>query len=332
MLTAYKAIEDHELGANEHRGAGGPLHIARGPFRYPLAEALIEAGTQAGLPRREDLNHPDLVGIGYYAHTVRRGHRESAATAFLDPVRKRPNLVVRTGVLVDRVLFEGGRTVGVEATVRGRTMRFGVAREVVLSGGSVMSPKLLELSGVGDAALLRRLGIQVVHHSPLVGENMRDHVTFSMPHRLVGAKGLNRRYRGIGRLPDLVAYLVARKGPMTLGPYEVGAFSRSDEEQDRPDIQVYFSAYSRAPGRVTTDRAPGFTIATHIVQTSSIGSVHVKLGRSHGGVDDLTELPPSRRRPAAGRGGRSLPARSRPPTGVRPIRRRRDRPRHASGE
>ena len=138
-----------------------------------------------------------------------------------------------------------------------------------------MSPKLLELSGVGDGALLQRLGIPVVHHSPLVGENMRDHVTFSMPHRLVGAKGLNRRYRGIGRLPDLVTYLVARKGPMTLGPYEVGAFSRSDEEQDRPDIQVYFSAYSRAPGRVTTERAPGFTIATHIVQTSSIGSVHV---------------------------------------------------------
>ena len=129
MLAAYKAIEDHELRRQRAPGRGGPLHIARGPFRYPLAEALIEAGGQAGLPRRDDLNHPDLVGIGYYAHTVRRGHRESAATAFLDPVRKRPNLVVRTGALVERVLFEGGRAVGVEATVRGRTMRFGAAGE-----------------------------------------------------------------------------------------------------------------------------------------------------------------------------------------------------------
>lgn len=275
MLAAYKAIEDHELGANAHRGEGGPLHIASGPFRYPLAEALIEAGTQAGLPRRDDLNHPDLVGVGYYAHTVRRGHRESAATAFLDPIRKRPNLVVRTGAFVERVLFEDGRARGVEATVGGRRVTFGAAREVVLSGGSVMSPKLLELSGVGDGARLQRLGIPVVRHSPLVGEKMRDHLTFSMPHRLVGSKGLNRRFRGVGRVPDLVRYLVSRSGPMTLGPYEVGAFTRSSPEQDRPDVQMYFSAYSRAAGRVTTERTPGFTIATHIIQTSSIGSVHV---------------------------------------------------------
>jgi choline dehydrogenase-like flavoprotein len=104
---------------------------------------------------------------------------------------------------------------------------------------------------------------------------MRDHLTFSMPHRLLGADGLNRRFRGIGRVPDLLRYLVGRTGPMTLGPYEVGAFTRSDDDQDRPDIQIYFSAHSRMSGRATTEKTPGFTISTHLVQTSSRGSVHI---------------------------------------------------------
>jgi choline dehydrogenase-like flavoprotein len=275
MLAAYRAIEDHELGADEHRGAGGPLRVSAGSFRYPLAEAMIEAGTHLGLPRRDDLNHPDLDGIGYYAHTVRRGRRESAATAFLDPVRRRPNLTVRTGVTVQRVLFEGKRAVGVTGRAGATTVTFMARRRVILSCGSVMSPRLLELSGVGDGARLQRLGIPVVHHSPLVGERMRDHQTFSIAHRLVGARGLNRRYRGLARVPLLLQYLVTRRGPMVVGPYEVGAFTRSDEHQDRPDIQIYFSAYTRVPGTYTTERTPGFTVACHLVRTDSLGSVHI---------------------------------------------------------
>jgi choline dehydrogenase-like flavoprotein len=139
----------------------------------------------------------------------------------------------------------------------------------------VLSPKLLELSGIGDGRRLRELGIEVVHHSPNVGENLRDHLVFSMPHRLVGSKGLNHRYRGIGRVPDLLRYQFAGKGPMTLGPYEVGAFTRSNDAQDRPDLQLYFSAHSKASGRTTTEREPGFTVAVFVVQTSSRGSVHV---------------------------------------------------------
>ena len=276
MLDVYKAIEDHELGADEHRGSGGPLRVSAGAFRYPLADSLIEAGVQAGLPRRDDLNHPDLEGVGYYAHTVRRGRRESAATAFLHPVRDRSNLVVRTHAVVHRILFDGTRALGVECTVDGRRAVFSARKEVVLAAGSVMSPRILEVSGVGDGSRLRRLGIPVVHHSPAVGENMRDHLTFSMPHRLVGADGLNRRFRGLRRVPDLIRYVVARSGPLTVGPYEVGAFLRSSLDEDRPDIQLYFSAYTRAPGSATTtDQTPGFTIAAHLVQTSSRGSVHV---------------------------------------------------------
>lgn len=276
MLGAYRAIEDHELGASDLRGAGGPVRVSIGPFRYPEAESFIAAGIQAGLPARgDDLNHPDLDGIGWYAHSVRNGRRESSVTAFLDPVRRRPNLDVTVNAVVERIEFDGQRACAVVARVDGRRVRFGVRRDVVVAGGSVMSPKLLELSGIGDAHRLQALGIDVVHHSPLVGENLRDHLVFSMPHRLLGAKGLNRRYRGIGRLPDLLRYQFAGKGPMTLGPYEVGAFTRSDASQDRPDLQLYFSAHSKMSGRTTTEREPGFTVAVFVVQTDSRGSVHI---------------------------------------------------------
>ena len=286
MLAAYRAIEDHELGADELRGAGGPVRVSIGPFRYAEAEAFIAAGVQAGLPARgDDLNHPDLDGIGWYAHSVRRGRRESSSTAFIDPVRRRPNLEVKTDAFVERIEFEGRRAVAVIARVNGQRVRFGVRREVIVANGAVMTPKLLELSGIGDAARLQRLGIDVVRHSPNVGEGLRDHLIFSMPHRLVGAHGLNRRFRGIGRLPDLLRYQLLGTGPMTLGPYEVGAFTRSDTSQDRPDVQLYFSAHSKMSGRTTTERVPGFTVATHLVQTSSIGSVHASSADPHASVD-----------------------------------------------
>lgn len=276
MLAVYRAIEDHELGNSELRGSGGPVRVSIGPFRYPEAQSFIEGAVQAGLPNRgDDLNHPDLDGVGWYAHSVRNGRRESSATAFIDPVRNRKNLDIVTDAVAERIEFDGKRARAVIARVKGRRVRFVVRGEVIVAGGSVMSPKLLELSGIGDAERLRRIGIDVVHHSPNVGENLRDHLVFSMPHRLLNGKGLNRRYRGIGRAPDLLRYKFAGKGPMTLGPYEVGAFTRSNSTQDRPDLQLYFSAHSKMSGRTTTEREPGFTVAVFIVQTSSTGSVHI---------------------------------------------------------
>lgn len=286
MLAAYRAIEDHELGASDTRGAGGPVRVSVGPFRYPEADAFIAAAKEAGLPDRgDDLNHPDLDGVGWYAHSVRNGRRESSATAFLHPVRKRSNLDVITGAVAERIEFEGKAACAVVARIDGRQVRFRVRREVIIASGSVLSPKLLELSGVGDADRLRGLGIDVIHHSPNVGENLRDHLVFSMPHRLIGSKGLNHRYRGIGRVPDLLRYQFAGKGPMTLGPYEVGAFTRSDSAQDRPDLQLYFSAHSKASGRTTTERVPGFTVAVFIVQTSSRGSVHITSADADAALD-----------------------------------------------
>lgn len=270
MRAAYRAIEDHELGPTEYRGQGGPLHISPGTFRYPLAERMIAAGEELGLLRREDLNHPDLEGVGYYSHTIRHGRRQSAAKAFLEPVLNRPNLTVRTGVVVTKVESDQGRITAVTGRSGRELVSFG-AREVILSAGTILSPKLLQLSGIGPSGLLRSLGIDVVADRPEVGENLREHLAVSLSFRLEGQTGLNHRYQGIGLVPGFAQYYLFHTGPMATGPYEVGAFARSQPDRDRPDMQIYLSAHSRRPGAYKPEKLPGLTIYGQLVQTTSAG-------------------------------------------------------------
>ena len=274
MRAVYRSMEDHELGATDYRGQGGPLHISAGSFRYPLAEAMISAGEKLGLPRREELNHPDLVGVGYYSHTIKDGRRHSAARAFLDPVRRRPNLTVRTGVLVTRIDSENGAVTGVVGRLGRQIVRF-AAREVIVSAGTILSPKLLQLSGIGPAGLLQSVGIDVVADNPAVGSNLREHLAVSLSYRLQGAAGLNRSYRGIGLLPGFARYYLFHTGAMATGPYEVGAFARTHPSRDRPDLQLYLSAHSRRPGTYTTEKLPGLTIYGQLVQTTSSGRLAI---------------------------------------------------------
>jgi choline dehydrogenase-like flavoprotein len=159
MKAAFRAIEDNDLGDDGVRGAGRPGPCQRRRHRYPVADALIEAGVEMGLPRHtDDLNREDQEGVGYYAHNIRRGRRQSAATVFLKPAMKRRHVRVVTGALTDRVLFDGGRAVAVEALVNGQRQRFDVAGEVILAAGALMSPAILQRSGIGPAETLRAAG------------------------------------------------------------------------------------------------------------------------------------------------------------------------------
>jgi choline dehydrogenase-like flavoprotein len=285
MKAAYRAIEDHDLGATDYRGAGGPLHVSAGKFRYPVSEAALEAGLQMGLPRRDELNHPELEGVGYYAHTIRNGRRVSSAKAFLDPVRSRPNLRIVTDAMVDRILFEDGRAVGVAARVAGIPAEFRAAGEIILSAGTIMSPVILQRSGIGPAEHLRSAGIDVVGDSPDCGRRMREHLGFGMPHRLKGARGLNHRYRGLGLIGSVLQYYAFRTGPMATGPYEIGAFTRSTPDSDRPDIQLFMGAFTfeRSGDNFPVpldkpEKVPGFNIYAQLLQTTSEGTVLVKSG------------------------------------------------------
>jgi choline dehydrogenase-like flavoprotein len=275
MKAVYRTIEDHDLGPTDYRGSGGPLHISSGKFRYPLAEAMIEAGEEMGLPRRDELNHPDLEGVGYYSHTIKAGRRVSSAAAFLRPIRHRRNLTVKTRALVTKVAFDGEQARHVHARVDGRATSFRADREIIISGGTIMSPQILQLSGIGPADRLRSVGVPVVHDSPAVGENMLEHVCISLPHRLVGQSGLNRQYRGIGLLPGLARYLAFHDGAMATGPFEVGAFARSGDDADRPDLQLYLSAYSRISGSYKPEKVPGMTIYGQMLRATSTGWVRI---------------------------------------------------------
>ncbi|HLY54302.1 MAG TPA: GMC family oxidoreductase N-terminal domain-containing protein [Stellaceae bacterium] len=283
MKQAFRSIEDHELGDDGVRGVGGPVHVSPGKYRYPLAEAIIAAGEQMGLKRREDLNGEDQEGIGYYLHNIKSGRRQSAALVFLKPAARRPNVEVVTGARVDRVLFEDKRAVGVTARVAGQPTIFRSRGEVILSGGLLESPKLLQLSGIGPAEHLRSLGIEVVSDSPDVGSRMREHLAFAIPYRMRGPGSINSCYYGVGLWWNVLRYYLTRSGPMATGPFEVGAFVRSRPEVERPDLQLYMSAYTFARSDdnfpvplSNVEREPGISMYVQLLRLTSEGSIIVR--------------------------------------------------------
>jgi len=288
MKSAFRAIEDHELGANEHRGTGGAIRVTPGKLRYPAAEAMIRAGEELGLTRKDDLNDPDLEGVGYYAHNIKRGRRQSAARTFLKAARGRPNLQILADTHVDRVTVENHRATGVSCRMADGPRGFTARREVILCAGTILSPKLLQLSGIGPGEALRKLGINVIQHSPDVGARMREHLGFSMPHRLLGSAGLNWRLRGAGLALSVLQYYATRGGPLATGPYEVGAFVRSTPGANRPDAQLYLGAFTYAPRqkknrmpRPEPAKAPGITLYGQLLNLTSEGKVEIQSADPH---------------------------------------------------
>ncbi len=286
MLDAFRAIENHELGDDGVRGAGGPVEVQAGHYRYPIAEAMIAAGEEMGLPRREDLNRSDNEGVGYYAHNIHRGRRQSASVAFLRPARRRVNLEVRTGVAVDRVLFDSGRrAIGVEGREMGRPVRFLAEGEVILAAGALLSPKILQLSGIGPAEVLRGAGVEAVVESPDVGRRLRDHLGFSIPYALKGGAGINQEFYGLGLMKNVLRYYLWRDGPLATGPFEVGAFIRTSDKVDRADAQLYMGAFTFARGDdnfpvplADVDRSPGMTIYGQLLRLTSEGAITIRNG------------------------------------------------------
>ena len=237
---------------------------------------MLEAGREMGVPTVPDVNDVDVVadqGMGYQTVTTWKGQRFSAARAFLDPVRSRPNLAVLTGKRVERVLFDGRRVSGVR--VDGHDVN--CAGEVILSAGAVESPKLLELSGIGDGARLQALGIVTLAHSPLVGENLREHRYVALDWR-VAAHSSNRKLQGLGLLASVLSYLLARKGAMTDAAHEIGGFIKTDPSLDRPDAQIgsmLVTMSHGAGGKVVLDKVPGMRVLGYFTRPESRGSTHV---------------------------------------------------------
>lgn len=278
----FKELEDHELGADAVRGVGGPLHVSKHPHPHSLCDAFIQAGTALGLPERQDINQPDQRGIGYVPFTIKDGVRADAAAAFLDPIRSRDNLTIWPNCLVERVVFEGRRAVGVQCLKDGERVLVHAAGEVILAAGAIQSPQLLQVSGAGRAELLSSLGIPLVHDLPQVGRNLREHRMLVTQFRLNQPISLNPQFRGVRFFLNLARYWLTRGGIMATGSHDAVAFFSTDMDRKRPDAELVMAPLSVIPGKLSMcfEREHGMQIFGYQLRPRSHGVVEIRSGDS----------------------------------------------------
>lgn len=283
MTEAFLELEDHTAGPGPMRGSGGRVRVDPAVFSYPLTQAMIASGQALGLKRVHDLNGQTGPRVGLFSHNIRNGRRESSARTFLAPARERQNVKVITNVLCERILFDGHRAVGVEASVGNAPVRFDCQGEIVICAGTMESPLLLQRSGIGDGERLQSAGIAVKTHSPDVGERIFEHLSLSMPFRLDRGKGTHRSFFGIGSVLAMLRYLVRHDGVMATGPFEVGAFCNVAHPDGRTDAQFYLGGYTFEVGDDNNpvpldriDKRPGITIYGQLLRLTSEASVRAR--------------------------------------------------------
>ena len=277
LLPYFIRAEDQMRGSDAFHGVGGPLRVSDPTEPHPLCDAFIAAAVEAGHPANPDFNGANQEGAGYYQATARRGRRVSSAVAYLRPARERRNLQIVTGALVQRILFEGKRAVGVEWRGRHGLERDRAECEVILAAGAINSPQLLELSGVGDGERLQSLGLPVVHHAPAVGANMQDHLQVRIVYRATQACTLNDDIRSPVRTALMgLRYLLQRKGGLTVSAGYAGGFFCSPRAVDgRPDIQIHFITFSTDAMGAALHPFSGFTATACPLRPHSRGHVHI---------------------------------------------------------
>jgi len=262
------------------RGRDGNLPITDLDWRDPLCEAFIEGAVEMGIPRNRDYNGTQQAGVSYVQRIIRNGRRISAARGYLHPAMKRPNLAVHTHAHATSLVLDGKKAVGVRYRKGGRNgpqVEVRARREVILSGGAVNSPQLLQLSGIGPASLLQSLGIPLQHDLAGVGENLRDHYAPRFVARVKGAETINEKAHGLRLAGEVLKYAFTRKGILSLNPTLIYVFWKSDERVDNYDLQLTFTPASYKEGvQSTLDDFPGMTIASWQQRPDSTGYVRSK--------------------------------------------------------
>ncbi len=272
---------DHYLGAGEHHGAGGEWRVEEPRMRWEILDSFIEAAVEAGIPRVSDFNTGSNEGISYFHVNQKNGRRWSSARGFLRPALSRPNLKVETHAHATRILFEGKRAIGVEILQKGNLRRILARKEVVLSAGAIASPQLLQLSGIGNGAFLQEHGIEVVHHLPGVGENLQDHLQLRPIYKVKGVRTLNEEYRSLFRKGQMaLEYALFRKGPLTMAPSQLGAFTRSSPDYATPNLQFHIQPLSLDKFGEDPHPFPAFTTSVCNLRPTSRGTVRVRSGKA----------------------------------------------------
>ena len=280
MGQRFRELEHHALGAGPFRGGEGPLRVSVHPKGNKLCEAILDAAGQMGVPRAADINDVETVehgGMGYQTVTTWRGKRFSAARAFLTPVRQRANLDVLTDTDVLRVQFEGSRAVGITIRQTSGAREVRAAREIILCAGAIQTPKLLQLSGIGPAALLQRLGIPVVVDSEGVGRNLREHRTMMFRYQ-VASGSLNKALGGFGLVRSILDYALFSRGPLTHAAHELGGFVKTRPGLAHADAQIGVGlvSFSASDQGVAIDPVAGMSIWAYFTNPESEGQIRVR--------------------------------------------------------
>lgn len=278
VLPYFKRCERREGdGDDTFRGRDGRYVIEDLEWEHPLCDAFVEGAASVGIPINPDYNGASQEGVGFFQRSINKGLRVSSARAYLHPVMERQNLDVRINAHAVAILFEGKRAVGVRFRQGGEYKEVRAAREVILCGGSFNSPQLLQLSGIGPGPVLHDLGIPIHHELAGVGENLRDHYPIRMTARARNTWTINERARGLPLAWEVMKYLVARKGILTLQPTLVACFWKSDESLEYGDLQMTFTPASYKEGvQSELDSQPGMTIAVWQQRPESTGYVRAR--------------------------------------------------------
>ncbi|MEO8752193.1 MAG: GMC family oxidoreductase N-terminal domain-containing protein [Casimicrobiaceae bacterium] len=282
VLPYFKAIEDSPFGASPLRGAGGPMKLGPVVAPHPLARAFLASAIAAGVPANDDYNGARQEGVGYTQLMMRDGVRVSAASAYLAPVRSRANLRVLTKSLVHRITFSGRRATGAAFERAGAVQQVHARREVLLCGGTVASPQILLLSGIGDAATLTALGIAVVADRPAVGRNMQEHVRAPLAFR-TRVPSFNREARGLRLVRQVIDYALHKRGLLAVSASQVNGFARSSPAVERPDLQLVFRPSSGVyrDGRFVIDDHQGVMAMVGLLRPQSRGHVALRDADPH---------------------------------------------------
>jgi len=280
VLAAFKAIEDNCLGATESRGAGGPLHVSQLTDADPVCAEVVAAGGKLGWKIAADYNECDDERIGYSMCTIKDGRRFSSARAFIYPIRSQTNFTLVTGAHAVRLLRTGDRIDGVVVRQNGALAEYRARREVVLCLGSIGTPKLLQLSGIGPAEVLCRAGVDVVVDSPNVGGNLREHRCVAFHYRLNRKLGYNHLLRTKARQTmTALGYYLTRRGPMATPAYEVNAFVRTLPDSPRPDAQLLVCPISMSQqatvGSSAIEDQPGLHCIGYVLRPESQGRLDI---------------------------------------------------------
>ena len=277
VLPAFRRLEDHFLGETEHHGVGGGWRIEAPRLSWPVLDAVANAAEQMGIRRISDFNTGDNEGVGYFHVNQKRGRRWSSARGFLKPVLRRPNLRLEKNVLVDRLIVENGRAVGVHFIQGGEIVEARAQSEVILCAGSIGSTQVLHRSGIGPAEWLTPLGIETKLDRQGVGRNLQDHLQQRAIYKVEGVRTLNETYYNLVRRGMMgLDYAFRRRGALTMAPSQLGIFTRSDPHRERANIQFHVQPLSLDKFGDPLHRFPAITVSACNLQPTSRGTVRIR--------------------------------------------------------